>query len=108
MDYSIRLSGFHVRPLKLKELSWASFILDLEIHRDISLGMVGLFQNSYIDRVLKTFNMNNCPPVDALTIKYDDFSKILMPFKKDLRLYISYASVVGSLMYAQVCINLCY
>ena len=43
----------------MKDLGEASFILGMKIYRDRSKRMLGLSQSTYIDTVLKRFNMKN-------------------------------------------------
>ena len=90
----------------MKDLGEASFVLGIQIHRDRSRGLLGLSQRAYIDRVLERFNMHNCKFGDVPVVKGDKFSLSQCP-KNDLEeesmKNIPYASVVGSLMYAQVC-----
>ncbi|KAL6335699.1 hypothetical protein AAG906_032893 [Vitis piasezkii] len=63
----------------MKDLSNASFVLGIQIHRDRSRGILGLSQKAYIDKVLSRFGMSN----------YME--------------RFPYALAIGSLMYAQVC-----
>nr|CAN61880.1 hypothetical protein VITISV_018026 [Vitis vinifera] len=76
------------------------------IHRDRSRGILGLSQKAYIDKVLSRFGMSNCAPEDTPVAKGDKFSLHQCPKneleKKDMERF-PYASVVGSLVYAQVC-----
>ncbi|KAL6347380.1 hypothetical protein AAG906_018479 [Vitis piasezkii] len=76
------------------------------IYRDCSRGILGLSQKSYIDKVLSRFGMSNYAPGDTPVAKGDKFSLHQYPKneleKKDMERF-PYASVVGSLMYAQVC-----
>ena len=90
----------------MKDLGDASFVLGIQIHRDRSRGILGLSQMSYIDKVLKRFGMQDCKPGDTPVAKGDKFNLNQCP-KGNLEIQemqkIPYASVVGSLMYAQVC-----
>ncbi|RVW42881.1 Retrovirus-related Pol polyprotein from transposon TNT 1-94 [Vitis vinifera] len=90
----------------MKDLGNASFVLGIQIHRDRSRGILGLSQKAYIDKVLSRFGMSNCAPGDTPVAKGDKFSLHQCPKneleKKDMERF-PYASVVGSLMYAQVC-----
>ncbi|XP_070026086.1 secreted RxLR effector protein 161-like [Nicotiana sylvestris] len=90
----------------MKDLGEASFVLGIEIKRDRSRGILGLSQRFYIESVLKTFNMQDCRPGVAPVVKGDKLSKdqclkndVEMRIMKD----VPYASVVGCLMYIQVC-----
>ena len=63
----------------MKDLVEASFVLGIEIHRDRSCHTLKLSQNSYIDRVLERFNMQNCKPIDVPVVKGDKFNKDQCP-----------------------------
>jgi hypothetical protein len=41
----------------MKDLGKASYVLGIEIHRDMRNGVLELSQKSYIEKVLKKFNM---------------------------------------------------
>ena len=59
-----------------------------------------------VDRVLKRFNMKTCKAGEVSVVKGDKLGKIQCPrndFERKSMEDIPYASVVGSLMYAQVC-----
>ena len=90
----------------MKDPSNASFVLGIQIYRDRSIGILELSQKSYIDKVLSRFGMSNCAPGDTPVAKGDKFSLHQCPRNelemKDMERF-SYASAVGSLMYAQVC-----
>ena len=68
--------------------------------------MLGLSQRAYIDKILERFRMKNCSKGVVPIQKGDRFSLMQCP-QNDLErkemLSIPYASVVGSLMYAQTC-----
>lgn len=69
-------------------------------------GLFGLSQKAYITCVVKRFNQDKCLLGDALIVKRDKVSKSRGPLndlKREAMKRIPYASVVGSLMYAQVC-----
>ncbi|RVW60929.1 Retrovirus-related Pol polyprotein from transposon TNT 1-94 [Vitis vinifera] len=88
----------------MKDLGDASFVLGIQIHRDRSRGILGLSQRTYIDKVLQRYGMQNSKPGDTPVAKGDKFSLNQCP-KNSLESQemqkIPYASVVGSLMYAQ-------
>ena len=89
----------------MKDLGDAYFVLGIQIYRDCSRGILGLSQKAYIDKVLSRFGMSNCAPGDTPVAKGDKFSLYQCPKneleKKDMERF-PYASIVGSLMYAQV------
>ena len=93
----------------MKDMGEASFVLGVEIFRDRSRGLLGLSQKTYINRVLERFNMHNCSEGKAPISRGDQFSKDQCP-KNDIERKqmqdIPYASIVGSLLYAQTCTRL--
>ena len=90
----------------MKDLSEASYMIGIEIHRDRSRRLLGLSQKNYIEKVLKRFNMQNCSSSVAPIVKWDIYCELQCP-KNDLKKKqmdkIPYASTVGSIIYAQVC-----
>lgn len=90
----------------MKDLSEASFVLGIQIHRDHSRGVLGLSQKNYINKVLKRFSMPNSKPLETPIAKGEKFSLNQYP-KNDLEVSkmkkYPYASALESLMYAQVC-----
>ena len=88
------------------DLGDAFFVLGIQIHRDRSKGILGLSQRGCIEKVLKRFNMHSCSSFAAPIQKGDKLSKSQCPQDEKERAEmekVTYASVVGSLMYAQVC-----
>jgi hypothetical protein len=59
----------------MKDLGKAYYVLRIEIHRDRRKGVLGLSQKSYIEKVLKKFNMHKCNPTPALIVKRVKFGK---------------------------------
>ncbi|CAL2256677.1 unnamed protein product [Prunus armeniaca] len=91
---------------EMKDMGEASYVLGVEIHRDRSRGMLGLSQKGYIERVLKRFNMLSCASGEVPITKGDKLSRAQSPqneLEKEEMKNRPYASLVGSLMYAQVC-----
>ena len=97
---------FLSKKFEMKDLGDASLVLGIQIHRDRSRGILGLSQESYIEKILKRFGMHDCKPGDTPVAKGDKFSVSQCPknnFEIQKMQHIPYASVIGSLMYAQVC-----
>ena len=97
---------FLSRNFDMKDLGEASYVIGIEIHRDRANGTLGLSQKAYIERVLNRFNMQHCSPTVAPVIKGDVFGSHQCPkteVEHEEMKRIPYASVVGSLTYAQVC-----
>jgi hypothetical protein len=89
-----------------KDLGEASYVLRIEIHRDRSKGVLGLLQKSYIEKVLKKFNMHKCNPTPAPIVKgvkFENFQCPINQYEINEMKAIPYGSAVRSLMYAQIC-----
>jgi hypothetical protein len=90
----------------MKDLGEAFYVLGIEIHQDRRKGVLGLLQKSYIEKVLKKFNMHKCnptfPPI-VKGIKFGKFKCLRNQYEINEMKVVLYASAVGSLMYAQVC-----
>jgi hypothetical protein len=97
---------FLSKNFDMKDMGEASYVIGIKIHRDRFQGILGLSQETYINKVLERFRMNDCSPSVAPIVKGDRFNLNQCP-KNDLEREqmktIPYASAVGSLMYAQVC-----
>ncbi|RVW61091.1 Retrovirus-related Pol polyprotein from transposon TNT 1-94 [Vitis vinifera] len=97
---------FLSKNFDMKDMGEASYVIGIKIHRDRFKGILGLSQETYINKVLERFRMKNCSPSVSPIVKGDRFNLNQCP-KKDLEKEqmknIPYASAVGSLMYAQVC-----
>ena len=90
----------------MKDIGEASYVIGIKIFRDRHKGILGLSQETYINRVLERFRMKDCSPSVAPIVKGDRFNLNQCPkndFKKEQVKNIPYASVVGSIIYAQVC-----
>ncbi|WVZ58300.1 hypothetical protein U9M48_008583 [Paspalum notatum var. saurae] len=94
------------KSFSMKDLGEAAYILGIKIYRDRSKLLIGLSQSTYIDKVLKRFNMHDSKkgflPVSPGTI----LSKTQCPSTTDEQKRMSeipYASAIGSIMYAMIC-----
>jgi hypothetical protein len=90
----------------MKDLGEASFVLEIEIHRDRRKGVLGLSHKAYLEKVLKKFSMHASNPTPTPIVKGDKYGSFQSPgnqYEIDQMKSAPYASVVGSLMYAQVC-----
>ena len=91
---------------EMKDMGEASYVIGIEIFRDRSQGILGLSQKAYINKVLERFKMESCSLSPVPIQKGENFSLSQCP-KNDLEHKemdnIPYASLVGSLMYAQTC-----
>jgi hypothetical protein len=102
----LETKGFLSSHFDIKDLGEASYVLGIKIHWDRRNGVLGLSQKSYIEKVIKKFNMHNCNLTPAPIVKGIKFGKFQCPrnqYETDEMKAVPYASVVGSLMYDQVC-----
>ena len=94
------------RHFDMKDLEKASYILGIQILCDRPNGILRLSQQTYIECILKIFNMQSCSFVKTPIVKGDKFSKCQCShndIKIDNMKALHYSSIVDNLMYAQVC-----
>lgn len=88
------------------ELGEAKRILGVDILRNKDKGELLLYQSAYVDIVLRKFNMNESKSL-IIPLSVDcKLSKKMSPKTKEEELdmvKVSYASVVGSIMYIMLC-----
>ena len=97
------MKQFLSKNFDVKDMGDASYVIDIKIHRDISRGILGLSQETCINKILERFLMKDCSPSVAPIVKGDRFNLNQCSkndFEREQMKNISYASVVGSLMYA--------
>jgi hypothetical protein len=89
----------------IKDLGDASYVLGIEIHRDRTKGVLGLSQKTYIEKVLKRYNMHEYSAKPIPFTKGDKLGIFQSP-RNQLKIneikLISYTSAVESIMYVQV------
>ena len=93
----------------MKDLGEAAYILGIKIYRDRSKRLIGLSQSTYIDKVLKRFNMEMAKKGFLPMYHGISLSKTQCPTTTDERERMSmipYASAIGSIMYAMICTRL--
>ena len=101
-----KVKQFLSKNFDMKDMGEASYVIGIKIYRDRPRGILGLSQETYIDKLLERFRMKDCSPSVAPIVKGDRFNLNQCPknnFERESMKNIPYASVVGSLMYAQVC-----
>jgi hypothetical protein len=94
------------KSFSMKDLGEAAYILGIKIYRDRSRRLIGLSQSTYVDKVLKRFNMEKSkkgllPMSHGLVL-----SKRQCPQSAEEHANMSvtpYASAIGSIMYAMIC-----
>ena len=90
----------------MKDLGEAAYIFGIKIYRDRSKRLIGLSQSTYIDKVLKRFNMHEAKKGFLPMSHGISLSKTQCPSTTDERErmnVIPYASAIGSIMYAMIC-----
>ena len=92
----------------MKNMIDAFYVIGIRIHRDRFQGILGLSQETYINKVLERFQIKDYSPSIAPIVKSDRFNLNQCP-KNDLESEqmknILYAYAVRSLMYAQIFIS---
>ena len=97
---------FLSKNFEMKDMGEASYVIGIEIFCDRSQGVLGLSQKAYINKVLERYRMDKSTASPVPIQRGDSFNRSQCP-QNDLERKemenIPYASVVGSLMYAQTC-----
>ena len=100
------VKAFLSKNFEMKDMGEASYVIGIEIFCDRSQGVLGLSQKAYINKVLERYRMDKSTASPVPIQRGDSFSRSQCP-QNDLERKemenIPYASVVGSLMYAQTC-----
>ena len=60
MNMLTKMKLMLLKYFEMKDLTNASFVLSTEIHYNRSQGELGLSQQSYIEKILKRFNLSTC------------------------------------------------
>ena len=100
------MKQFLSKNFDMKDMGETSYVIGIKSHIDRSRGILGLSQETYINKVFEIFRMKDCSPSVTRIMKGDKLSLNQCPkndLEKESMKIISYASVVRSLMYAQVC-----
>ncbi|KAK8670168.1 hypothetical protein V6N13_104928 [Hibiscus sabdariffa] len=90
----------------MKDLGEAAYILGVKYYRDRSRRLLGLSQCTYIDKVLKRFNMETSKKGFLPMTHGISLSKEMCPstsHERERMSQIPYASAIGSIMYAMIC-----
>ena len=79
LAYWLRQSRYCLAIFYMKDLREASYVLGIQILHDRPSGIMRLSQQTYIERILKRFNMQLCFFGKAPIVKGDRFSKSQCP-----------------------------
>ena len=89
----------------MKDLGEAAYILGIKIYRDRSKRLLALSQKTYLEKILKRFNMENSKKWFLPVPRGSRLSVTQCPVTtKDRRemFIVPYASTIGSIMYAML------
>src|SRR3954465_5009998 len=90
----------------MKDLGEAAYILGIKIYRDRSRRLLALSQRTFLEKILKRFNMDNTKRGLLTVMKGSKLSVTQCPATSKEREEMSskpYASAIGSIMYAMQC-----
>jgi len=65
---------FLSKNFDMKDMGDASYVIGIKIHRDRPQSILGLSQETYINKILETFQMKDCSPSVATIVKGDMFN----------------------------------
>ncbi|KAE8730100.1 hypothetical protein F3Y22_tig00003041pilonHSYRG00846 [Hibiscus syriacus] len=106
MQEIIHLKQKLSKQFAMKDLGSAKQIFGMRIKRDTNSGTLMLSQAEYINKVLSRFNIKDVKPVSTPLGVHFRLSKEQSPKTEEERAHmvkVTYASAIGSLMYAMVC-----
>jgi hypothetical protein len=94
------------KSFSMRDLGEAGYILDINIYRDRSKRLTGLNQDAYIDKIFNRFNMQDSkkgflPMSHVITLSKKQCPTD--PVEQERMRAISYASAIGSIIYAMIC-----
>ena len=104
-DLMVEIKQLLFSHFDMKDLGGTSYVLGIQILHDRPSDIMILSQQTYIEHIMKIFNLQSCSSSNTPTVKGDRFSKGQCPhndIERDQMKAIPYSSIVGSLMYAQV------
>ena len=106
VEFSGKHKGVFERSFSNKYIGEASYILGIKIYRDRSRRLIGLSQNTYLDKILKKFKMDQAKKGFLPVLQGVKLSKTQSPTTAEDRekmKSVPYASAIGSIMYAMLC-----
>ena len=94
------------KSFSMKDLGEAAYILGIKIYRDRSRRLIGLSESTYLDKILKRFNMDQSKKGFLPVLQGVKLSSAQCPITAEDREKMSvvpYASAIGSIIYAMLC-----
>jgi len=97
----------------MKDMGKVNYVLCVKIIKDYAKRLLGLTQETYINKILEHYHMQNSKPMNTLVDKSLSLSRDMCHRtleEKEKMSRIPYASVVSSLIYAMICTHsdICY
>ncbi|KAH9794218.1 hypothetical protein KPL71_004820 [Citrus sinensis] len=95
-----------VRKFEMNDLRPANKILGIQIHRDRNNRKIWLSHKNYLKKTLQRFNMQDCKSISTpLPVNFKVSSSMCPTNEAERKKMsrVSYASTVGSLMFAMIC-----
>ena len=108
MKEIVNLKTKLAEEFSIKDLGPTKKILGMRISKEREKRLLKISQAKYMKKVLKRFNMLNVKPVNVPLGGHFKLSKAQDPPTEDEKALMSkvpYASAVGNLMYAMICIR---
>ena len=106
IEFFDSIKGYLNKNFSMKDLGEAAYILGIKIYRDSSRCFIGLSQRTYLDKVLKKFEMDKSKKGFLPVLQGVRLSSAQCPTTaedKEEMSVIPYASAIGSIMYAMLC-----
>ena len=73
-DLLHEVKQFFSKNFEMKDMSEASYVIGIKISRDRHKEVLGLSQETYINKILERFQMKDCSPSIAPIVKGDRFN----------------------------------
>ena len=106
IEFLDSIKGYLNKNFSMKDLGEVSYILGIKIYRDRSRRLIGISQSTYLDKILKKFNMDQSKKGFLPVLQGVKLSEAQCPTTAEDRgkmEVIPYASAIGSIMYAMLC-----
>jgi hypothetical protein len=106
IEFLESIKAYLNKCFSMKDLGEAAYILGIKIYRNRSRRLIGLSQSTYLDKILKKFNMNQSKKGFLPVLQGVRLSSAQCPTTaEDIEemSVIPYASAIGSIMYAMLC-----
>ena len=106
VDFLKSVKDYLNNSFSMKDLGEAAYILGIKIYRDRSRRLIALSQSTYLEKIVKKFNMQDAKKGSLPMLQGKPLSKTQCPTtatERERMNKIPYASAIGSVMYAMLC-----